>query len=95
MTIRPQRVAVVTAAALALGLALTGCGRLGAHPASTPGGVVGGGASTSAAPSAPAADDSSTLDGITQDLDSADAANSDADSNSQAGDQAAASNDEP
>lgn len=94
MTIRVQRVAVVTAAALALGLALTGCGRLGAQsgpaPADSPTTVT-----TSSAPASPAADDSATIAGITQDLDSADAANSDADSNSRAGDQAAASNDEP
>jgi hypothetical protein len=93
---RAPRVAVLTAATLALGLALTGCGKLDAGPGSAPhDSPAAGGTSTSAAPSTPAADDSATLDGITQDLDSAGAANTEADSNTQAGDQAAASSDEP
>ena len=79
-------------AALAITLALTGCGRLGAQP--TPGSDVStGGGSTST--SAPAADDSAALDGIAQDLDAAGTANTEAGSNTQAGDQAAATGDEP
>jgi hypothetical protein len=87
--------ALLSAAAVALVLtaALTGCGRL-ATPASP--GVVG---STSAAPtpasSAPATPGAATLDGISQDLNAAGTANAQADSNAQAGDQAAATGDEP
>jgi hypothetical protein len=79
--------------ALALALTLTGCGRFDAQPdtgsdAST--GAVGTSATTP-----PPADDSTTLDGISQDLDSAGTANTEAGSNAQAGDQAGASGDEP
>ena len=85
---------MVSALALALALALTGCGRLGAAPAPGPSGAAGAG-STSTSASSPAADDSARLDGISQDLDSASTANTEADSNAAAGDQAGATGDEP
>jgi hypothetical protein len=83
---------VVPGLALALALALTGCGRLGAHPAPGPSGSTGAG---STAASTPAADNSATLDSISQDLDSAGTANTEAGSNADAGDQAGATGDEP
>jgi len=89
---------VVPVATLALLVALTGCGKSGAHPGSD---SIGSGAGSTAT-STPAADsatdsskDSATLDGITQDLDSADTANIEAGSNAAAGDQAGATGDEP
>ena len=82
----------VVVAALAITLALTGCGRLGAQL--TPGSDASSGAG-GATTSPPAADDSAALDGIAQDLDAAGTANTEAGSNTQAGDQAAATGDEP
>ena len=84
--------AVIPALALTLALSLTGCGKLSAVGGPTSGGATGV-ASTPA--SAPAADDSAALDGISQDLDSADTANTEAGSNADAGDQAAAAGDAP
>ena len=78
--------------ALALALALTGCGRLGAAPSPALGGSTGAGSATT---STPAADDSAALDGISQDLDSAGTANTEAGSNADAGDQAGVTGDEP
>ena len=105
---------VVPGVTLALLVALTGCGKLGAQPGA---GIVGSTGASSAPASAPSADgsaggtgtgtgtgtgsgagsaaDSATLNGITQDLDSADAANTEAGSNAAAGDQAGATGDEP
>jgi hypothetical protein len=90
---------VVPALTLALLLALTGCGKPGAQPGigsigSTP--LNSPTASTAAAGGAgtDSAVDTATLDGITQDLDSADAANGEAGSNAAAGDQAGATGDE-
>jgi hypothetical protein len=96
VTLRGTSRWVVPAAALTLLVTLAGCGKLDPHPgtgslSSTPAG--------SAATSTPAADDSgadsATLDGITQDLDAADAANTEAGSNAGAADQAGATGDEP
>ena len=84
--------AVIPALALTLALSLTGCGKLAAVGGPASGGATGV-ASTPA--SAPAADDSAALDGISQDLDSADTANTEAGSNADAGDQAAAAGDAP
>jgi hypothetical protein len=92
---RVAAVVAIPAFAVALSLVLTGCGNLGAHPASgvdTSTGAVG---TSTLAPTSSSAADDSTLDGISQDLDSAGAANSEAGSNAQAGDRAAASSDEP
>ena len=90
---------VVPVATLALLVALTGCGKSGAHPGTGSLGSSGAGsASTSTPPTDSATDsaaDSATLDGITQDLDSADTANIEAGSNTAAGDQAGATGDEP
>ena len=91
---RSSRV-VVPAVALALLVALTGCGKLGAQPGTGSVGAPGAGGTTATTSSAPTADDSGALAGITQDLDSADAANTDAGSNADAGDQAGATGDEP
>jgi hypothetical protein len=88
---RSSRV-VIPAVTVALLVALTGCGKLGAHPATGSDGNAGVGRTTA---SAPATDDSGAIDGITQDLDSADAANTEAGSNADAGDQAGATGDEP
>jgi predicted small lipoprotein YifL len=82
----------VVVAALAITLALTGCGRLGAQL--TPGSDASSGA-PSTSTLTPAADDSVALDGISQDLDAAGTANTEAGSNADAGDQAAATGDEP
>ena len=91
---RGRALAVIGALALTASFALTGCGRLGAAPAPAPslGGAVGAGSTPS---STPAADDSAALDSISQDLDSAGTANTEAGSNSDAGDQAGAAGDEP
>ena len=78
--------------ALALALALTGCGKLGTHAGSGSAASSGAGGATT---STPAVDDSAALDGISQDLDSATTANTEAGSNADAGDQAAAAGDEP
>ena len=83
---------VVPALALAIALALTGCGRLGAAPTPGTSGFTGAGSTTT---STPAADDSAALDGISQDLDSAGTANTEAGSNADAGDQASGIGDEP
>ena len=91
---RSSRV-VAPVVTLALLVALTGCGKLGAQPGADSGGAPGAGATTATTSSAPAADDSGAIAGITQDLDSADAANSEAGSNADAGDQAGATGDEP
>jgi len=83
------------AVALALLIALTGCGKLaagqGAGTGAPPVGSAGAGPAASTAP----ADDSSALDAISQDLDSASTANTEAGSNAAAGDQAATTGDEP
>lgn len=92
MIARTRMMVIVPALALTVTLALTGCGRLGAHAGSGSGSSSGLGGATA---STPAADDSGTLDGISQDLDSAGSANTEAESNTQAGDQAAATGDEP
>ncbi|HEY4153625.1 MAG TPA: hypothetical protein VGM38_09920 [Pseudolysinimonas sp.] len=94
MSHRTRLIVAAPAVAIALALALTGCGKLDAHPA---GGVDdSSGAGSASTPAATeAASDSATLDGISQDLDSASNANTEAGSNAQAGDQAAASSDEP
>jgi predicted small lipoprotein YifL len=91
---RGRALAVTGALALTIALALTGCGKLGAGavPDPTLGSPSGAG---STPPSAPPADDSATLDGISQDLDSTDTANTEAGSNADAGDQAGATGDEP
>lgn len=90
---RGRAPAVIGALVLTVSLALTGCGRLGADaPAPSLGGAVGAGSTPS---STPAADDSAALDSISQDLDSAGTANTEAGSNSDAGDQAGAAGDEP
>ena len=78
---------------LALLVALTGCGKPGAHPGTGPVGATTAGSPTTSA-SATAAD-SAALDGISRDLDSVDTANTEAGSNADAGDQAAATGDEP
>ena len=84
---------VVPVVTLALLVALTGCGKLGAHPGTgSVGATTAGGPSTSASATAP---DSAALDGVSQDLDSADVANTEAGSNAEAGDQAGATGDEP
>ena len=95
MIARQRALAVVPALALALALALTGCGRLGAGLAPGPSVSTGAGGPATSSPSTPAADDSATLDGISQDLDSASTANTEAGSNVDAGDQAGATGDEP
>jgi len=89
---------LVPAVTVAVLLALTGCGKLGAQPGT--GSIASSLASsstaaTSAGGGTDAATDAATLNGITQDLDSADAANGEAGSNAAAGDQAAATGDEP
>jgi hypothetical protein len=89
---RGRALAVIGALALTVSLALTGCSRLGAAPAPTLGGSSGAGSTPT---STPAADDSAALDGISQDLDSAGTANTEAGSNADAGDQAGAAGDEP
>ena len=85
------------AVALALLVALTGCGKLaagqGAGTGAPPLGSAGAGPAATAS-TAPA-DDSSALDAISQDLDSASTANTEAGSNAAAGDQAATTGDEP
>ena len=91
---RSSRV-VAPAVTLALLIALTGCGKLGAQPGTGSVGAPGVGGTTGTSSSAPAADDSGAISGITQDLDSADAANTEAGSNADAGDQAGATGDEP
>ena len=82
--------------ALALLVALSGCGKVGAQPGT---GSLGSTEASSPAPSTPAADssagDSSALDGISKDFDSADTANTEAGSNAGAGDQVGATGDEP
>jgi hypothetical protein len=97
------RVAVIAPAlALAVALSLTGCSRLGALGDHSGAGAapttVGGAASTPpSSPTSPApsdAADPSSLDSIAQDLGSADAANQQADTDTTAGDQAAATNDD-
>ena len=86
------------AVALALLVALTGCGKLASGQGAAGGGApvdsAGAGVSASASASA-AADDSSALDAISQDLDSAATANTEVGSNVAAGDQAATTGDEP
>ena len=94
MSVGASRV-VVPAVTLALLVALTGCGKLGAQPGAGSVGAPGAGGTTETTSSAPATDDSAAVAGITQDLDSADAANSEAGSNADAGDQAGATGDEP
>ena len=88
-----RRALLTVVVAIVLTATLTGCGRLAARVSP---GTVG---STSAGPtsgsSAPATTDSATLDGISQDLKAAGTANSQAEANAQAGDQAAATGDEP
>lgn len=83
---------VIPALALTVTLALTGCGKLGAHAGSGSDGSSGAPVTST---SAPAADDSAAINGISQDLDSAGAANTEAGSNADAGDQAGATGDEP
>jgi hypothetical protein len=86
---------LVPAAAFALLVALTGCGKAALGSGDGLGAGQGGsGGSASAAPT-PAPDDSASLDAISQDLDSATAANTEAGSDATAGDQAASSSDEP
>jgi hypothetical protein len=92
MIARTRLRAVVPALALALALALTGCGKLGTHAGSGSAASSGAGGATT---STPAVDDSAALDGISQDLDAAGTANTEAETNAQAGDQAAAAGDEP
>lgn len=94
MSERASRV-VVPAVTLALLVALTGCGKLGAQPGAGSVGAAGASGTTATTSSAPAADDSAAIAGITQDLDSADTANTEAGSNADAGDQAGATGDEP
>jgi len=91
---RASRV-VVPAVTLALLVALTGCGKLGAQPGAGSVGAPGASGTTATTSTAPAADDSAAIAGITQDLDSADTANNEAGSNADAGDQAGATGDEP
>jgi hypothetical protein len=89
---------LVPAVTVALLVALTGCGKPGAQPGTGPIGSSSHStstASTGATADADPAADSATLDGIRQDLDSADAANGEAGSNAAAGDQAGATGDEP
>jgi len=92
--VRSSRV-VAPVVTLALLVALTGCGKLGAQPGTGSVGAPGAGGTTGTSSSAPAADDPGAITGITQDLDSADAANTEAGSNADAGDQAGATGDEP
>ncbi|MEO6534228.1 MAG: hypothetical protein ABIO06_11745 [Pseudolysinimonas sp.] len=97
MNRRSRLAVIVPALALVISLALTGCGKLDARPGtgsigST--GFVGTQGASSPTTTAPA-DDSAAIDGIAQDLDSAGAANTEAGSNSAAGDQAGAAGDEP
>lgn len=94
---RGRALAALSAVALTALLALTGCGKLAAQPGS---GTAGSSAAASTVTSAPtatgsASDDSAALNGISQDLDSAGSANTEADSNAAAGDQAGATGDEP
>ena len=88
----PTLTAVTLTAALALTVTLTGCSRFGSHDGSTS--TPAPASSAGAEVSTPATDPSS-LAGITQDLNSADDAASQAQSNAQSGDQAAATGDEP
>ena len=94
MIVRSSRL-VVPGVTIALLVALTGCGKLGAQPGAGSVGAPGAGATTATTSSTAAADDSAAIAGITQDLDSADAANTEAGSNADAGDQAGATGDEP
>ena len=91
MSTRTRAAVVAPVLAVTAALALTGCGRLGAHGPSGSGGSSGG----TSASSVPATSDPAMLDGISQDLGAAGTANSEADSNAQAGDKAAATGDEP
>lgn len=87
---------VVPAAALALLVALTGCGELGAQHGTGSLGSTGASSPSASAPAAGVAvGDSAALDGISKDLDSADTANTEAGSNAAEGDQAGATGDEP
>lgn len=92
MTVRRHARAVIPALVLTVSLALTGCGKLGGAAAPEPGGSSRAGSTPT---STPAADDSAALDGISQDLDSAGTANTEAGSNAGAGDQAGVAGDEP
>ena len=87
--------AVVPVAAVAVVFALAGCGMPGAATGSSaPGVTATPGAATTVDPTTGPAD-SGSLDGISQDLDGATAANSGASADAGAGDQAAAAGDEP
>jgi len=91
VTRRSRAAVIVPALALAITLTLSGCGRLGAQPGTGSVGSTEGSSPTTSA----SADDPAAIDGITQDLTSAGTANTEADSNATAGDQAGATGDEP
>lgn len=90
---------VVPAVAVALLVALTGCGKVaaaqGSGTSAGPATVQSSSSGAGATASTPAADDSATLDSISRDLDAATTANTEADSNTASGDQAAAASVEP
>jgi len=86
---------LVPVAALALLVALTGCGKAGPGAGDGLGAGQNGSSGSAPAASTPAPDDSAALDAISQDLDSATAANGEAGSDATDSDQAASSSDEP
>jgi hypothetical protein len=86
---------VRAAVLVAVALALTGCGRAatsGTAPATPPSvsGAPAAAATTAPATAAGSATDAGTLDGISQDLNSADSANAQTDTDQHSADQAAA-----